>query len=531
MSNMMKTLGTLTVGIAVGAAAVWVALPYIGMENGDTSKISGEPEPLYWVAPMDPNYRRDKPGKSPMGMDLIPVFEEANQGTDSGPGTISVAPEMINNLGVRIGEVVKQPLSFKIRTVGYVQYNQDKVTHIHPRVDGWIEKSFVRSKGEQVTKGEPLYEIYSPLLVNAQEELLFALARNDSRLVKAAEARLKALQVSDAFITDLRKNRKAQQYVTFKAPVSGVVDDFNLSEGMYVKPGTTLLSVASLDEMWVEAEVFERQAALLKEGLVVTLESDFQPGVIREGRVDYIYPELNAKTRTLKVRLRFANEDHALKPNMFARVVIENPMEKAVLTVPQEAVIRTGNVNRVVIALGEGRFKSVEVKTGQTDGQLIEVLSGLNEEDRIVTAAQFMLDSESSKTSDFKRMSPEASEPEKPSSVWVEATLISSMPGHRMLTLKHAPIEAWGWPTMTMDFTLDEQVEMPDLPEGSTLHVEIKDKQGQFPITGIHIPDTQGTAMPEMDHSAHQGMNHEAMPEMDHSAHQGMNHQKQGVGE
>ncbi len=414
MSITVKNIGLIVLGAVIGAAGLGAVMtgtsfPHIvGIESGadsipeQASKASNEP--LYWVAPMDPNYQRDKPGKSPMGMDLIPVYKEAGSAADAGPGTISVSPEVVNNLGVRTAVSMMTYMHFEARTVGYVDYNQDEIVHVHPRVEGWIEKIYIKAEGEPVEQGDPLYELYSPALVNAQEEYLFALARGNQDLIRGAKTRLRALQVPQRTLDELMATRKVKQAVIFYAPQSGVVDDFNIREGMYVKPGMTLMSIGALDEIWVEAEVFERQASMVRAGLPVSIQLDFLPGEHREGVVDYVYPVLDPVTRTLKVRMRFDNKDQLLKPNMFAEVVIHKDETEASLTVPKEAVIRGAGSNRVVLALGDGRFKSIEVKTGRSDGTLIEVLQGVSAGEEVVTSAQFLLDSESSKTSDFKRM-------------------------------------------------------------------------------------------------------------------------------
>jgi Cu(I)/Ag(I) efflux system membrane fusion protein len=353
---------------------------------------------------MDPDFRRDKPGKSPMGMELIPVYAPAGGGHDEGPGTIEVSPEVVNNLGVRTARVESRPLTTRIKTVGYVQYDEDRLIHIHPRVEGWIEKLYVKAAGDPVVHGQPLYELYSPQLVNAQEELLLSLKRNNSRLVQAAQDRLLALQLSDSFIDELKRERQVRQTITFRAPQSGVVDNLNIREGFFVKPGTTLMSIGALDDVWVEAEVFERQAALVAVGLPVIMTLNYLPGKEWRGTVDYVYPSLDEKTRTLRIRLRFNNAAGILKPNMFAQVLIEAGRGEDALMIPREAVIRTGSQDRVVLALGDGHFKSIAVRLGQLDEHYSQILEGLEEGDMIVVSAQFLLDSESSKSSDFMRM-------------------------------------------------------------------------------------------------------------------------------
>ena len=483
MSTNTKTVIAVIIGAALGAGALSL---YQGTgSSGSGNEItSAEKKPLYWVAPMDSNYRRDKPGKSPMGMDLIPVYEEESSGDDFGPGAVKIAPHVVNNLGVRTAPVELKNMHTEISTVGYVQYDEDRLIHIHPRVDGWIEKLYVKAAGNPVKKGQPLYTLYSPQLVNAQEELLIALKRNNSSLISAAKDRLKALQLSADFVQKLEKTRKVQQTITFYSPQAGVVDGLKIREGFYVKPGNTLLSIGQLDQVWVEAEVFERDAALIKEGLPVSMTLDYLPGEDWAGVVDYVYPTLNNKTRTLRVRLKFDNPDYQLKPNMFAQVSIHANQADSRILVPKEAVIRTGKQDRVVLALGDGQFKSIEVTIGRVDIDSIEILDGLNEDDVVVTSAQFLIDSESSKNSDFKRMTHD----EVPNSVWMEGEVNSVMAGHRMVNITHGPAEAWDWPEMVMDFTVAEKVDIDSLKSGQSLHFEVsKTEDGGYEITGVHI--------------------------------------------
>ncbi|MCG8314379.1 MAG: efflux RND transporter periplasmic adaptor subunit [Pseudomonadales bacterium] len=493
------------VGAAIGIGGVYMLQgnTNVGGSKSDKSVSSDKKEPLYWVAPMDPNYKRDKPGKSPMGMDLIPVYEDGAS-SDSGPGTVKISPEIINNLGVRTAMAEHKALHDEIKTVGYVKYDEDNLIHIHPRVEGWIEQLYVKAEGDPVKEGQPMYSIYSPALVNAQEEYLLALDRKNKRLTRAAKDRLVALQIPEGTIEEIRKTRKVNQTITVYAPQTGVLAKLNVREGFFVKPGTSMMSIGSLDEVWVEAEVFERQANLVQERAPVTMRLDYIPGRKWQGFVDYIHPTLDAKTRTIKVRLRFSNSDLALKPDMFTQVVIHNHRDETALVIPKEAVIRTGTKDRVVLALGEGRFKSIEVSVGRYDQDSAEILSGINDGDKVVTSAQFLLDSESSKTSDFQRLS-KVDDEEKPASVWVEANVKSLMLGHRMVTLTHEPVPEWQWPEMTMDFVVNESIDLESLKPDMTLHVEItRDASDQYSLTSIHVPDNAGAMA--VDHSNHAAM-------------------------
>ncbi|MFY8327128.1 efflux RND transporter periplasmic adaptor subunit [Pseudoalteromonas sp. ZZD1] len=482
----MNTNLKLLIAVLLGACIASAGFTFM---NDSTNSTAAKVEqiPLYWVAPMDSNYRRDEPGLSPMGMELVPVYEENKSSGQDGPGAVVISPAVINNLGVRTTKVQLKSLQTKVKTVGFVQYNQDELIHIHPRVEGWLETLFIKAAGDQVKKGEPLYTLYSPQLVNAQEEFVLAVNRNNPVLIRAAKARLKALNVSDGFVERLQKNKKVMQNITFYARQSGVVDELNVREGFYVKPGTSMMSIAQLDEVWVEAEVFERQAQLIEVGLPVTMTLDYISGQSWRGKVDYIYPTLDAKNRTLRVRLRFNNEDHQLKPNMFAQVSIHTKAAQPQLIVPKEAVIRTGSQDRVVIALGEGRFKSVAVELGRSDNQHAVILAGIKADDEVVTSAQFLLDSESSKSSDFKRMQT----PEAITSVWGKGVVNSIMAGHRMVNISHEPMEELDWPSMTMDFSVADSVDFQALQAGQSLHFELtKQADDNYLISAIHIMDS-----------------------------------------
>lgn len=500
MNNNIKPIivGMIIGGILTVGAYSFMA-PYGNSQQ--PSSASDEKKPIYWVAPMDANYKRDKPGKSPMGMDLIPVYDDGGKGPDEGPGTIRISSDVVNNLGVRTALVSYKSLHTEINTVGYVTYDEDKLVHIHPRVQGWIEKLYLKSVGDPVKKGQALYEIYSPELVNAQEELLLALDRKNVRLISAAENRLAALQLPKSAIVKLKKTKKVQQTITFYSPQNGVVENLNIREGFYVKPGSTLMSIGDLSEVWVEGEVFERQAGQVKTGTPVTMTLDYLPGKTWQGQVDYIYPTLDAKTRTVKIRLRFKNEDGEFKPNMFAQIAIHTTGDEQALLIPKEALIRTGTQDRVVIALGEGSFKSIEVSVGRFDSESVEILAGLNEGEKIVSSAQFLLDSESSKSSDFRRMNYENEESNEsaPSSVWVQSKIESLMSDHKMLTLSHEAIPEWDWPEMTMDFIATDSVDFSQLSEGLTLHVEVtKTTSGDYQVSNIHVPDTSVSDTNEM---------------------------------
>lgn len=479
-------LTSLLLGIII-TLAVTTLLP---SKTSVSDSSSEENKPLYWVAPMDANYRRDQPGLSPMGMELIPYYGSQNNTIDEGAGTIKISPSVINNLGVRTTTATYRPLKTTIETVGYVTYDEDKLVHIHPRIAGWVEKLYINAIGDPVTKGQPLYDIYSPELVNAQEELLLALDRKNKRLITAAENRLIALQIPQRAINTLKKDKKVQLNVTFYAPQNGVVESLFIREGFYVKPETMMLSIVDLTQVWVKAEVFERDVFKVAMGDSASMRLNYLPSKQWSGKVEHVHPMLNPKTRTGIVRLHFNNQNGDLRPNMFAQISIAINDNESALQVPREAVIRTGNQDRVVLALGEGYFKSVAVEIGRFDRNNIEIIAGLSAGEKVVSSAQFLLDSESSKTSDFKRMhieefqSNDAAKDTKDevSSATVHGTVTSVMTDHRMVTIDRDAIEKWNRAPASVDFMVSDSVDMTLFTLDAYLMFTFEISDGEFII-------------------------------------------------
>jgi len=381
------------ISLCLGAALV---MPQAGIAQND-----GDREILYWVAPMDSNYRRDKPGKSPMGMDLVPVYAS----TDDAPGNIvSIEPRIVQNLGVRTAMAERSRLWRGISTVGYVDYDESKTSHIHLRTEGWIERLYVESEGERVSKGQRLFDLYSPALVNAQEEFIQALKIGNKGLEQASRDRLKALGIPEDQIRQLKKTQRARQTIAIYAPQDGVVSTLMVREGMFVKPADRVMSLAELSTVWLLTEVFERQADWVKVGQPAEVRLSYLPGRTWEGRVEYIYPSLDPMTRTLKARLRFDNPDEALKPNMYAHVKIFGGPKEDTIVIPLEALIRTGREERVILSLGAGRFESRTVTAGIESGDWVEILTGIDAGEAVVISGQFLIDSEASLKASMRRM-------------------------------------------------------------------------------------------------------------------------------
>lgn len=400
MKKSTRWLLFLVVVIAVvGAFGLGRWLSRADSPSGHAVNDINNKKPLYWVAPMNSKYRRDKPGKSPMGMDLVPVYAEPDQA-----GTIKISPSVEHNLGVRTATVGKRIFQHQIRTVGYIQPDENTLHTISVYTEGWIKDLQVKAAGDPVKKQQLLFKLYSPLLVSAQEEYLLALKYHNKLLIRAGKQKLITLGMSPNDITQLSVRHQAEQNVPIYAPQSGYITKLKVREGMHVKPAVPLMSIANLSTVWVIAEVYEQQAALLKVGQPVQAGFPYLPGKTITGKVDYIYPELNATTRTVRVRLVFANIDAKLKPAMYANITIDGGQSKSVIAIPKEALIQLGDSNRVVLSLGGGRFRSVVVKVGQQDQDWIEITQGLQVGQLVVTSAQFLLDSESNLKAGLSRL-------------------------------------------------------------------------------------------------------------------------------
>jgi Cu(I)/Ag(I) efflux system membrane fusion protein len=449
---------------------------------------SAEKKILYWVAPMDPNYRRDAPGKSPMGMDLIPVYEGEEPGGAQADDAdvVRLSPAVVNNIGVRTGEVERAAFGNDIRTVGYVALDEDRTSHVHVRKEGWIEGLRFRSLGAEVARGDLLFEFFSPELATASWEYVRELQRGSEGMTTGARAKLRALGVADRQIEDIRASGKPADRIRVYAPQDGVLVQLGVGEGMYIRPDQTLMTLSDLSSVWVIADVFESHGGHIRAGMAAEARLDHLPGEVWRGTVDYVYPELDPVTRTLRVRLRFPNDGLKLRPNMFADIVLKTPPRQDVLVVPSEAVIRTGREDRVVLALGEGRFKPATVTVGAEWNGLTEILEGVEDGAAVALSGQFLIDSEASLTAGFARMDAPAEAhdghamPAPEVVAETEATINGVDAAKRTINVSHGPIPAIGWPPMTMDFGLAKGIDVSALEPGEVTLGIGRDAAGTF---------------------------------------------------
>lgn len=372
----------------------------------------------YWRAPMDPTFVSDKPGKSPMGMDLIPVYED--EAAPPPPGTVQIDPGFIQSFGVQSSRVRRTDIPYTIRTVGTLAYNDSQLYWVNTKYAGWIEKAYVNYVGEPVHKGQKLFDIYSPQLVTTQKEYLQALdyagrlqegnypdvAQRASALVESARQRLRYWDITNDQIAELQRSHKIKRTLTVVSPVTGlVVQKMDQAlEGMHATAGMNLYKIVDLSTIWVEAEVFENQVPWLKVGQTALIESPYQPGRKLRGRIRYVLPFMNNKTRTLKVSIQLPNPGQKLRADMYANVTFKVPSAHNVLAVPEEAVIHSGRRNIVVLDRGNGTFQVKDVTLGLNGEGLWEVKEGLKEGDLVVTSSQFLIDSESNLKEAIQKM-------------------------------------------------------------------------------------------------------------------------------
>jgi Cu(I)/Ag(I) efflux system membrane fusion protein/cobalt-zinc-cadmium efflux system membrane fusion protein len=377
--------------------------PGLGGENGHRDGL--------WTCPMHPDILEEEPGTCPIcGMDLVGVEGQFGHEVGDGHGAVvTIDPIVVQNMNVTTRPAVRRDITHDVRTVGYLDYDQERMVSVTTKFSGFIEKTYINYIGQPVTKGEPLFEIYSPELVQTEQELLAAMRYSQSlagapegtrlraeALLEAARQRLEFWDITPEQIRRLEETGEVFRTLQIVAPASGVImKRMPGLEGMAAKPGMELLHIADLSNLWLTVEVFDQQLPWLDIGSSATVTLSYFPGVTYGGRVRYIEPEVSEKTRTIQLTLDVPNRDRRLRVGMYATVVFEPMAAADAITVPAESVIRTGERDIVVVALGDGRFAPHEVVLGPQSGGFIQVIEGLAEGAEVVTSAQFLIDSES----------------------------------------------------------------------------------------------------------------------------------------
>jgi len=355
--------------------------------------------------PMHPDIVRDEPGKCPVcGMDLVKV-ERQQVGTGTAGPEVRISPAVINNIGVRTTAARLGAPERRAATVGYVAFDERRMRQVQPRAEGWIEGLAVRATGETVTAGQLLFTLYSPMLESAQQEYLDAQRIGNRDLIEASRERLRALGLEAGAVERLARGGRASGRVPFHAPIGGVVTELAVREGAMVSPDTMALTITGLGSLWVIAEVPESQAAWVRPGTAAEIRLPSLPGETFAGRVEYVYPELNAETRTLRARVVLEAAGQGLRPNMLANVTLVGEAGAPAVMIPRSALIRGGREDRVVVALGDGRFAPRRVVAGPESGDEVVIREGLADGEQVVVAGQFLLDSEANLRTGLERLS------------------------------------------------------------------------------------------------------------------------------
>ena len=369
---------------------------------------AGEREVLFYRNPMDPTVTSPVPAKDSMGMDYVPVYADQVDAAAGGP-VVTIDPGVVQNMNVQTAPVLRRDLTKPIRTVGYLDYDQQQMVSVTTKYSGFIEKVDVNYVGEPVRRGQPLFEIYSPELVQTQEELLSALSfarrlegappdarRRAEALAEAARTRLSYWDISPAQIERLEASGQTLRTLTVTSPAAGVVmKRMPGMEGMGVKPGMELFHIADLSSLWLSVEVYEDQLPWLREGSEAEITLSYFPGETFRGKVRFVEPSVQEKTRTIGLRVEVPNRDGRLRAGMYATVRFDPLAAKDAVAVPRQAVIRSGERNLVIVALGEGRFAPREITLGAEGDDFVQVLAGVEPGETIVTSSQFLIDSES----------------------------------------------------------------------------------------------------------------------------------------
>jgi RND family efflux transporter MFP subunit len=387
-------------------------------QHGETHEESKKDKKIIYHCPMHPGYTSDKPGECPIcGMTLVPVEEEHEHKEEMAEGAVRISPEKQQLIGVKFDNVEFRNLIKEIKTVARITYDERRMIFINTKFSGWIEDLYVDYTGKLIKKGDPLFSIYSPEIVSAQEEYLLALkAKNlfegkayseipkgTDALLDSSKRRLIYWDIKEEQIKELERTGKPLKNLVFYSPVTGFVIEKNVLKGKYVMPGENLYKLADISNIWILADIYENDLPLISIGQEASIELPYIPGEKFSGKITYIYPYLENETRTVKVRIELPNRDFKLKPDMFGNIIVNVEIGRR-LTVHEDAVIYTGERKIVFVDRGEGLFEPREVKLGLKTGDYYEVLNGLREGERVVTSANFLIDSESKLKSAIKKV-------------------------------------------------------------------------------------------------------------------------------
>jgi RND family efflux transporter MFP subunit len=512
MNSSVKTAGVIAAVIAASAVGYWSG-SYRNAESaahdGHAASTSPNGEAgrkiLYYRNPMGLPDTSPVPKKDPMGMDYVPVYEGGEE-PQSNAREIKVSTEKVQRLGVRTEAARVRELTQTVRAVGTMQIDERRISTVSPKFEGWIERLDVSTTGQQVTRGQPLMEVYSPDLVTAQQEYLIAargvqavkdaspeIQASMKQLMASALTRLRNWDIADRELQRLEREGTVRRTVTLHSPVAGVVVEKPALKGMRFMPGEALYRISDLSSVWLLADVFEQDLGAIRPGQAASITVNAYPGKTFAGKVAFFYPTVTPETRTGKVRIELANPGGLLKPAMYASVELAAGPARKALTVPLSAVIDSGVRRVVLVQLGEGRFDPREVKLGARAHEYVEILDGVKEGDAVVVAANFLIDAESNLKAALSgfQAAPGTSEQQPAAkaanvSHRAEGTVDSVDLKANTVSVAHGPVAALKWPAMTMEFKLANTSLAAGLKTGSRVSFEFVERApGEYVITKI----------------------------------------------
>lgn len=465
LSRRMLTVGAVILIGLLAAGLAGYGLATLQTSTDPEATPGDEREVLYWYDPMRPDQHFDAPGQSPfMDMPLVPRYAD-EVGAEGG---VRIDPSVSQSLGARLATVVRGSLSRSVSVPGVLEFNERDVARVQARQAGYVERAYALAPGDYISRGAPIADVLVPQWAGAQAEFLALRQLADQEILEAGRERLRLIGMPADLIAAVERSGSPRPVVTLRAPTAGVVTTLNVRAGMSLAAGETLAEITGISPIWIAASVPEAHAADLRVGQSARVRIDGLGGAISEGRVVAILPQVDADSRTLEARIEAPNPSGRLRAGMFATVEIVQDDAPTVLLLPDEAVIRTGQRNIVVLALPDGRFQAAEVRAGRSAGGQTEIIEGLAEGQRVVSSAQFLLDSEASlagvEVRPLGAAPPEAGQDPD----WHRGQGRVELIERGEVTLSHGPITSLGWAAMTMPFRLTS----PDVARG----VEVGDQ-------------------------------------------------------
>lgn len=493
--NKTTTIVTAAALLALGVAGGWALSQSTGGHPAAGASAGSAPAPqrqvLYWYDPMVPTQRFDKPGRSPfMDMDLVPRYADEDSARAGAPG-VNVSPQAMQALGVRLATAEQRAIGNPIETVATVQLNERDVSIVQARAAGFVERVHGRAPGDVIAAGAPLADLFYPEWLAAQQEYLAVRATGDAGLTAATRQRLLLLGMPQALVERVAASGQTVAVSTVTAPSGGLIAELMVRNGMTVGPGMTLARINGLGTVWLEAALPEAQAAGIAPGQVATVQLAALPGQTLRGKVAAVLPEIDAQTRTLRVRIELPNPGQRLRAGLFAQVTLQGPVSAAAVVLPAEAVIRTGRRALVYVQDAPGRYRPVEVELGPEVGDQVVIRSGVAVGQQVVASGQFLIDSEASMQGVMARAEPVAA-----TAMEYPATGVVVEFDKDSITLDHGPVPALKWPSMTMPFQWARPELAQGLKPGDRVEFSFRQQGDEHIVTRIRPAGTQPAAQP-----------------------------------